>query len=241
MPSPRNASRLYISLLSTLFFNAYYGTKIGEVSDSLRTPFTPNKDAFRIWGVIYLGQLVHLLSRRKRVEGRNGANGKQEKREEVRFVRLYRRNMDLNQQWLRQFTERKTQSALCTLEMMVKTANDILGTTPVHGALGATMTVYRTWLVVARLQNEMIVLQQSGATASKLHAVFWSKLRAQVRRYSTRLDRVVFRWALDRLDARVTQTSSYKKLYSTLAVGPRAVPSLSSSIDLWNVVYTGAR
>ena len=141
---------LYTALSSTLIYNAYYGPTIGSTSDAVRTPFTPSKDAFQIWGVIYLGQVMYLMS--------HATKGK-------RLEHLYVANMRLNKRWLYHFANGRTKSALQTLRALVHNANQIVRINPENSKYHTTMMVYRTWLAVVLLQNELIVLQQCSNSA----------------------------------------------------------------------------
>lgn len=140
------------SYISTLAFNAWYGSDISRQSDRYRLAATPAGKTFSIWGIIYVQLALALL--------RGDFDG-------VPQSEAFMESMRMNRTWVVQFSRGEVESSRQTLRQLILTNRRLVQlTTPEHtprlpqrvDLLGT----YNDWCGLAGFLNDSIYRVHEG-------------------------------------------------------------------------------
>lgn len=127
----------------TLVVNGWYASGIQTISDENRLDITPVAETFEIWGVIYYGLFMTLLTTEH-------LNGKKE-------AALFNRSMTLNQRWLAAFSSRENIEAIRIMKHLRCINSQLVCYLREKGINNYYIEMYNTWVNAMSALSETIV------------------------------------------------------------------------------------
>ena len=132
----------------TLLDNAWYGSKIGPLSDKYPLDISPAPATFGIWGVIYYGIFLTLLLT--------------EHLDDYKCAPLFAESMRLNRKWIRVFTSDDPAEAYVVIRQLRDVNVELVAALRVKTVNNYYVEMYSTWVSVATILSERIANRGDG-------------------------------------------------------------------------------
>jgi tryptophan-rich sensory protein len=132
----------------TLLDNAWYGSRIGPISDKYPLDISPAPATFGIWGVIYYGIFITLLLT--------------EHMDDNTCAPLFAESMRLNRQWIRVFTSDDPAEAYDVIRKLRDVNVKLVAALRAKGVNNYYVEMYSTWVSVATVLSERIASYGDG-------------------------------------------------------------------------------